>query len=476
MQATVPELDFLKYWLVLKRRRLVVALVFIPVTGLATVAALMQKPAYEVSAKLLIKSDRSSALTGLNVKIGELETLGTSPQKDPIITQAETVKSVPIFQKVLKAVPSPAGKKPLTVEYLLKNLKVKPVAGTDVLQISYKSKDQQHAIALVSAVVDEYIKSNFDLNRQQAKTAREFIDRQLPQTEAAVSKAEMALRQFKERNNIIALEQESTQMISNMGTLKTQLDQAKAALADADARSTRLRNQLGMSPEVAIDQSSLGQSPGVQDALTKLNAVQAQLTLERARYRDNHPTMMDLRRQEADLRSLLQRRVSAVSSRATIDRSPQSAIGGLELGDLKKNLTTSYLQSQVERDGLAQKVAELSALQSTYRSRSSALPGLEKTQHELQRQLKAAQATYEALLAKLQEIKVAENQNVGNVNVIEAANVPKQPDQSQKMLILTAGLMAGLLLGVAAAFGVDLLAQPKRLAPAGPLVHKQHGS
>jgi polysaccharide biosynthesis transport protein len=455
MLADDETFDPQQYWLVLKRRWPAVALVFLTVVGLSTLLAIRQKPSYEVTAKLLIKAERSATLTGLNVKLGDLEPLINTPQKDPLTTQVEAVKSIPIFKKVIQSVGSPPdSKKPITPEYLLEHLKIKPITGTDVLQISYQANNPQYATALVNGVVNEYIASNIQANREEAAAAHRFISSQLPKTEAAVRNAEMDLRRFKERDNVIALTQETSQTVTNLGNLETQLDQARVALADANARSEKFRRQLGMNPAVAVDLSSLRKSSGVQEVLTKLQTAQSQLAVERTRYRDSHPTVVNLQRQVASLNALLEQRVAEV-----INPDQPVAIGKLQMDDLKQNLTASYLQSEVEITGLSQRIAELSGLQKDYKKRATTLPALEKTQRELERQLKAAQTTYEALLAKLQEVQVAENQRIGNVRVVQSATIPEKPPASRRVLILAAGSIAGLLLGVAAAFLQDWLDQ-----------------
>jgi polysaccharide biosynthesis transport protein len=447
------EIDVQKYWGVIKRRFPVIALVFLTASGLSILAAVRQKPSYEVIAKLLIKSDNAS-LTGLNVKIGELNPLGTSQIKDPLITQAETVKSIPIFRKAAQSVRPPATGKPITPEYLLENFKVKAITGTDVLQISYEADNAEYATSIVNAVINEYIASNIRANREEVAAARRFIASQLPPTEAAVRKAEMELRQFKEQGNIIALNQETTQAVTNIGNLDAQIDQARAALADASARSTEFRRQLGMAPEAAVDLSALKKSSGVQEVLTKLQVAQSQLAVERTRYRDTHPTVINLQNQVTSLNGLLSQRVAEVTN-----RNQRIPVGQLQLDDLKQNITASYLQSEVERNGQSQRLNELFALQATYKARTTNLPALEKTQRELERQLKAAQSTYETLLAKLQEVQVAENQRLGNVRVVQSATAPDKPATSRKALTIAAGSLAGLLLGVAAAFLLDVFDQ-----------------
>jgi polysaccharide biosynthesis transport protein len=448
------EIDVQKYWLVIKRRFPVIALVFLTASGLSILVAMRQKPAYEVVAKLLIKSDNAS-LTGLNVKIGELNPLGTSQIKDPLITQAETLKSLPIFKQAVQSVRSPvtAGRA-ITPEYLLENFKVKAITGTDVLQISYASDNPAYATAIVNAVIKEYIASNISANREEAAAARRFIDSQLPQTAAAVRKAEMDLRQFKERGQIIALNQETIQAVTNIGNLDTQIDQARATFADARARSTEFRRQLGMNPAAAVDLSALKKSSGVQEVLTKLQTTQSQLAVEQTRYRDTHPTVINLQQQVNSLNALLTQRVAEVTN-----RNQPVPIGQLQLDDLKQNITASYLQSEVDLNGISQRITELTALQATYKQRTTNLPALEKTQRELERQLKAAQATYETLLAKLQEVQVAENQRLGNVRVVQSATAPDKPSPARKSLTIAAGSIAGLLFGMAAAFLIDVLDQ-----------------
>jgi polysaccharide biosynthesis transport protein len=453
-QDHTEEIDVQRYWIALKRRWPVILTVGLTVAGLATGWALRQKPAYDIVAKILVKAERTGSLTGINVKIGELEALGPSQQKDPLITQSETVKSIPIFKQAIAAVPVPAGVKAPTPEYLLEQFKVKAVTGADILQISYKSSHPEYATALVNAVIDQYIASNISANREEAAAARRFIASQLPQTEAAVRQAELDLRQFKERDNVIVLSQEAGQAVTDIGNLQTQLDQARVAFADANARSSQFRQQIGVSPQTAVSLGALRKSTGVQEVLAKLQTAQSQLAIERTRYRDSHPAVVNLRQQVTALNALLDRRVAE-----TVNRDAKVSVGQLQPDELKQTLIASYLQSEVDLTGLSARIEQLSQLQAKQKQRATSLPRLETTQRELERQLKAAQTTYESLLAKLQEVQIAENQRVGNVRLVQPATIPSQPSPSRKILIVAAGSMAGLLLGVATALLFDLLNQ-----------------
>jgi polysaccharide biosynthesis transport protein len=449
------EIDLQKYWLVLKRRWLVSTSVFGAVLGLSCFTALTKQVVYEASGRLLIKAESNSSLTGLDVNLGELESAGSSSIKDPLDTQVEIIRSSPIFSRAIKELESSElDTGGLNSSQLLQQLTVKPITGTDVLQISFRSADPELAAAVVNYVMQAYMENNVGTNRAEAVSAREFIEDQLPETEAAVRRAEADLSQFKEQNQIVDLEQEATQAVNTIGTLNSEIDQAQAQLADVTAQSVELRRQVGMDAESAAIMSELSQSPGVQEALTELQKVQSQLAIESTRYERTHPTISNLERQNAALNQLLQERIAEV-----LNRNQRVSVGELQVGELKQALISSFVQSEVTRAGLIRRVETFSRLRAAYGQRASALPVLEKTQRQLERKLEAAQTTYETLLTKLQEVQVAENQNLGNARVIEEATTPDSPTGSKIKLLLAAGGFVGILLGVAAAFLLDILDQ-----------------
>jgi succinoglycan biosynthesis transport protein ExoP len=297
--------------------------------------------------------------------------------------------------------------------------------------------------------MEVYIENDILSNRAKATAARVFIDKQLPNVEATVRQADAALRKFKEENGVVALPEEATSAVEVMADLDKQIAQAQAQLADADAKSTALRNQVGLNSEAAVAVSSLSQSPAVQEVLTELQKVQGQLAVERTRFLDTSPTIASLQRREAALKALLQGRVDQVLG------SQQAPIDNLQIGTLRQQLTADLVQSEVERSGLASQLTVLYQAQSAYKKRSNVMPRLEQNLRELERRVGASQSTYETLLNKLQEAQVTENQNVGNARVISTAQVPKKAGPSKKKYLLLGGI-GGILLGIVTAFLLDM--------------------
>jgi capsular exopolysaccharide synthesis family protein len=448
-RSTEEEVDLQSYWLVLKRRWLIVTGVLAATLGLVGIATSLQRPSYSASGQVLVQSNRVTSLTGVGEKIGTLESLRR--EGNPLDTQAVVVQSYPILQRVIDTLQLRDDRgRPMKPDDL--KIKVEPIVGTDILKISYNNSDPEMSSNVVNQVMKAYLDNNLRTNREEADKAGRFVESQLPRAEEELQKASEALRQFRTQNQIVDLERESAAAINSIALLQDQKNQAASQLADIATQERAIQNQVRMELDQAIDVASLSQAPGIQEALSQLQQVQTRLATERTRFKGSHPAISSLEDQEASLTSLLQARVGEALG-ASVQFNP----GSLQVGDVKRRLVENYAQFQSQRFGLESRVRTLAALEADYRNRKTAIPTLEKQQSDLERRLDLAQKAYENLNVRLQDIQVAKNQQVGNARIIQNALVPSQPSSRMRLILLAAGGMIGLLLGIAAAFFIDAI-------------------
>lgn len=436
-------IDFQEYWPILKRRWPVTAVVIGSVFGLTALVTFLQKPVYESQAKLLFnKQSGVSSLTGLSSQVGELS--GLTNLSNPVDTEAEVIRSNPIVQKTISSLNlRDKSGKPLSIEKFLKLLKLKTIRGTDVMQLSYRSTNPQEAATVINSLMNYYLESNVRTNRAEARSAREFLNRQLPEVEKRVLKAEMALRRFKEQNRVVALEVEAKAGVEGLKDLLAEITKAQAGLADASTRTSALQSQISLNTQQAVELSTLSQSPGIQEVLKDYQKTEDELAVARTRFSEDHPTVINLDQKAAALRSQLEGRVSQTIG--SFESVPEQ---NLQIGELKQSLTEDLVKSEVERLALATRLAELRQAYILNQRRLDILPRLEQQQLQLQRQLQVARVTYEQLLKQLQEVEVLENQNIGNSRVISDALVPDKPVSPIIPLNLGLGGVLGILLGV----------------------------
>ncbi len=450
------QVDFQQYWAIAKRRWQPAIAIFALTLTLATLVAQQQKPTYTATGKLTLRASRLPTLTGLGtIASGEAaQGLGgisnLTAMSNPLRTEAEKLLSTPVVQKAIENLNlrDPKGKL-MQAEDLIPSLKVKDVPGADVLSIIYTDGNADQAAALVNQLMQEYVKSNVVENRSEAIAAKEFITRQLPNTEEAVLQNDNALRQLKERSGIADLESESRLLTSGLAEVEAQINRSRTELTEANTRYVSLRDRLGMSTQTAIDASALSQSAPVQQAQTQWQQLQSQLKLERENRTEEHPNVVKLKAQEAALQRTLQERIVA-----TIGNSEVSS-ENLNLGEVKLSLVKDYLGTEVARATLTDRLVTLNSARDTYRNRLVKLPGIEQEERELRRKLAAAQETYQNLLKRLQDATLTEQQNIGTARIVEMAATPKLPVTSNKQLIQVLGVLMGLLLATGTVIALE---------------------
>jgi polysaccharide biosynthesis transport protein len=448
------EINLGKYWAVMKRRWFPASLVFLLTAVPATMAALNHQSNYQADGKLLFRKKNTSLSLLIDAsrteRVGELE--GLSSLNTPVDTEAEVLRTIPLLETALgrQSVKDEQGNL-LKPSDLLPKLTIKGIKGTDFLQVAFKHHDSQTAAAFVNTLMQVYLEQNSQNNQREAVAARDYITQQLPVTEAKLRMAEANFQGFKEQNNVVVLQEESVSAVKMLANLDEQIAKARTSLADTVSRTQSLQGRLGLSEAEAIALNAVSQSPAVQQVLEEYQKNQAQLAIQQTRYKSPHPEITGLERKVAALEAVLDDRVSRVLG------SQVANVGStLQIDKLKEKLIEEMINSAVNRQGIASQLETLYQTRANYQNRANVLPQLENKQQELERQVKTAKSEYETLVQRLQEVKIAETQNLGNAQIASPAAVPDKPLLLNRWLIFGAGLTAASLLAILAAFALDL--------------------
>ncbi|MEH1829407.1 MAG: polysaccharide biosynthesis tyrosine autokinase [Nostoc sp.] len=439
MESQASSLTFDKYWQILKRRWTPGLAVFIPVFIFLVLASYFKKPSYEAEGKLVFqRTNTISSLTGVGEGIGKLEAVAQDQKTSPLNTEAEIIRSVPLLQETIDklALKNNQGIALKPTE-LLKQLTVKDIKGSDIIEVSYKDKDAKKSAKIVNTVMNIYLEYNVSSRRKEAAAARKFLQKELPNAELIVRKAEGELAKFKDKNKVVSLQEETTKSLDLITDLQRQSSQVQSQIANVNAQSQDIRKQLNMDSKQALAQTSLSQSSGLQDILKEVQQLESQLATRRTILRESHPEIITLKNKLEALKKIIQQRTTDV-----LGANKAQFNGNFQIGALEQQLTANLIGLESTRMGLVSQAATLSKLQAVYKERLKTLPRLEQQQRQLERKVQASQSTYSLLLQKLQESQIAENQNVGNASLIAEAQIPDQPISSNMLSYLSSGLLA----------------------------------
>ncbi|MBE8987312.1 GumC family protein [Nostoc sp. LEGE 12450] len=441
------DLDLSRYLFILKQWWLPATAIFTATVILSAIATQFMKPSYEAEGKLLFRIPSfkvvGSSLLPTNTEGGDggdLKSLLAT--QNPINTQIEVISSPTLLQRTIdKLKLKDQEGKPLEVEKLRKSLTLKIVSATDVLRISYTSPDPEQSAAVVNTIMNFYLENDILTNRSEAAATRQFIAKQLPKTQEILNNTEVSLRIFKQKYQIADLSEETKSAVATIGNLDNEMNTVKAQLDEVNAQTNELRQKVELDSQEAIAVSALSQSPAVQGVLAQLQETERQLAIERSRFLDDNPVIINLEAKQASLKALLKQQIGQ-----TVGNQAQVSQNVLQIGELRQSLIQNFLQSEIQRFGLAKRLSSLSNSRSNYEKRIKLLPQLAQNQRELERKVEVAQSTYQTLLKKVQELQLVENTNTANSRIIAQALVPKEPVEGKKIVVLVIGVMFGLFL------------------------------
>ena len=376
-------------------------------------------------------------------------------ESDPLITEAEIVRSRPLLGKLIEELNLRDDEgQLLKYDDLIEKISVEPIAATDILEIKFASEDPEVAASVVNKLTELYLEDHNSNNRSQPAAANQFIAQQLPQVEANVRKAQLQLRNFKQKNNISSLEEETSANIDSLSEVVNRINETEAQLNNLNASYEQLQAQLNMDWEEAAAISSLSESLPVQRVLGQLQEVKVTLAQKQNYLSDNAPQIISLREEERDLNALLEQQIAE-----TLNGEQQALVKNvniLSLGDLKRSQIANLAELGLRKTGLEQELESLKNTRKSYQQNFNNLPELQEQQQRLERQVEVVESTYETLLRKLQETQISEQQNTSNVRVISKAAVPEDPRPSKNKLVVAGAGIVGALLGIGVAFLLDL--------------------
>ena len=318
---------------------------------------------------------------------------------------------------------APAG--PALIDRYMRYLKVEEIRGTDIVEVRFTTPDPALSALLTAAHTQAYLDSNEEARRGNDVTAQEFLGRQLEEARQQVEGAEAALSRFATEHASVAVNEEQKTVGQRITDLSSQLTKAEGARVALQTRYEFLTQKApGDLLAYFLDR------PGIQ----KLHLALLDLRAERAgldgRLGPNHPQSQELRRQQAEieeqLRAEVTQEVEAVRSRYDAARLAEE--------ELRRKL-----------DRLGAKAIELRDLGTRYQL--------------LKNNVETAHALHASLLKQRMETGVNAELVASNVRVIERAEVPFRPSKPNVPLNLTLGVLAGLMLGVGAAFSCEYFDQ-----------------
>jgi len=337
------------------------------------------------------------------------------------------------------------------IDMMRKNIGIAPIQseiartnGLPGFYIRFKANDARTAQLVCGEIQSLFVSENLSDRTAAAAGTTDFLKGQLADAKAKLDEQDARLAKF-QQTYMGKLPGAETSNINMLTTLNTQLDAATQALSrmeqDKGYAESILAMQIQNQGTQAPDHSGL--APQAQQLeLQQLLAQEADLT---ARYTDDYPDVVTVRRKIKELRQKMAEAPATPAAASASTPKPTDSLGVQQL----------RAQIHAMEQGIAQKKRDQAAIQAqlhTYKDRVAASPEVEEEYKSITRDNQTAQAFYDDLLNKMNQSKMATDlerrQQGEQFRVMDEPNLPESPAFPKRPVFVGGGIALGLALGL----------------------------
>ena len=373
---------------------------------------------------------------------------------DRLRTITQQVTSRTNLEKILQQYPSHnTSDAPLTLDDRVQSLRKKididvsrggsRGRGASAFTIAFRDKDPKRAMQITNALASNFISENLRIRESQAMGTSTFLADELESVKRRLTDKEEDLKKYRERYMGGLPEQLQTNL-SILERLQSQLDQNNDNLRDAENRKIVIQKQIADAKKA---HAMLTPSPGGQNAEARdLISLRNQLTSLEARYTENHPDVIRLKKMIA--------RVQTESSRQSDAPGSPNEVSDLAVVDQTLRLQWQNIQLQIM--GLKSEIKQTKSQIKWYQKKVEETPKREQELLGLNRDYENLKEIYNSLLNRKLEAEIAvsmeKKQKGEQFRVIDPAKIPSRPVEPDLRKILLMILALGLGLGAGLAY------------------------
>ena len=434
------------FWTVIKRRSIPALVTFMAVIGGSFAYLSVAPRMYETSSRMIL-DDTEVSVSNLGRNLTQVSG-GTPGTGSALADQAELVKSQRVLENALASLKSQPETgslaQKLNIKKLSRDLKVKIVPATNILELQYKSPNPAFASSLLNAVGNAMVEDNIKTISSQATKVREFLEKkEVPNAQKRLRIAEIKENKYRQSSGIVAFDDQTRSLVNSIATLEDQERMLVAQLQEARARDASLRQVTNSTTlEKAVASVRTGQDDQVKNLRGKLTELNTQIVAKSQRFTIEHPELNSLVRQRDTLALMYQQELTKVSANGSQSAAPSS----IASDSLTQNLNSQLVTNAVEGTAAVNKLRTLQAERVNLQARLAQLPMKQEPLTALTRARVEAAESFKNLQSKLEEARIAEAQKVSNIRVIEAAAIPTIPTDPQAPVILVLATALGTLL------------------------------
>jgi len=456
---------------VLFKRRTAVVTFFLVVMTLVVLATFLIAPTYEVSGAIVLKKARAD--------VSPKDVPGSVTEEE-VNSETQLLLSRPLIEEVLKALKVGNEPKPMRlyerattwvyerlrgyrlspfdalVLDLQRRLKVTPIRKSNVVEISYRSKDPVWATNVVRTFMEKHLEMRSRV--YQPPQAVAFFEQQVREAKDRLARGDKDLESFREGADLTvikgpagteSLSAQKEAALQQLSDLEKRLAETGASVHEYERMVEELGLRLSAEPVRLASANRLNLDPTIEEVEKELVSLQLRRDELIQKYTPDNRLVRDIDTRIALAR---ERRQEVQDRLGTIDRT--------EPNPVHQQLRAEMLRAQANLEGARARQASLIAQVAASQQKAEQLNRKSLALEQLRREVNTAEESYNLYQKKFEEARIStamDQEKILSVSIARPATLPLRPVAPNKKVNLALGLFLAIVGGVGLAFVLEYL-------------------
>ncbi|MEH6625322.1 MAG: XrtA system polysaccharide chain length determinant [Motiliproteus sp.] len=318
----------------------------------------------------------------------------------------------------------------------------------NLFTFSYSSYDPILAKNVVQSTLSTLVENTLGDKREDSDSAHEFLDRQIDEYEQRLVEAENQLKEFK-RRNIGVMPGEQGDYYSRLERTKLALRDVELQLKESDIRYQSLNNQLKEERDAADSLTYNQADSNIKTSYdSRIEQMEGDLDQLKLKYTDRHP---DIRETTRVLEDLVEKRKQELERIITEIKTTgvNRTVGYQELKFATAEAQAATRSLRVRADSHKARLLELE-------QKIHTIPEIEAELTALNRDYEITLEKYNELISRRESVQLSQSAEVTSdsfqFRVVEPPRVPSKATGPKRILLHSAVLAGGLVIGLGLAF------------------------
>ncbi len=436
LQVEEDTIDLRKLFIVAFKHKKEIATIVVACTIAAAAVSLVLPKQYESTTLVQTRgtAQNSSGAAAMASMVG----IDTGSSGLPI-SYIELMKSRHVLEPVIDSLDWEDEKnKPSPAAFAKSNIEIQNTKQTNLITITAKGRTPEEAQKISQGVVDNFLIMQTDMNQQTQSLLVKFLNERIETAKNDADEAAAKLAVYSKEHKIYAPDEQAKLVIAQLDAYDKAISemevQQKSAQATYDTATEKLNEQKNGAKNFYINDNGTVQSIRSQIVNTQVNLVGL-----RENYTEEHPAVVQAKKQLAALNQALVNEVNAA-----VDSSAAS------LNVAHAELLKNQALAQAQMSAASASEAAIKEKRDAKEKELGDFPDAIMNYMQLASDAKLKEGVYLNLVKQCEQDKIKEAMESMDIQVIDSANLPDidKPAGPRKKMITLIGMAIGLLIGL----------------------------